>query len=133
MKYNAGTRVLTLWHYTILFGDAPFEINIADGSPWILPEGYRFPETIAYFDVDGTAVHKTTIFRMAEMWSDGTNQSGFSATHSVDVDTPESLGQWALELGDYHHHLGDACSCQVITHLDEIDDTRPRGRIYASK
>lgn len=37
--------------------------------------------------------------------------------HGFNVDTPESLGDWALELGGYHHRTP---YCLEITHANEI-------------
>ena len=59
-----------------------------------------------------------TMFTMAER--DDRGESYSDAYTSMDVDTPESLGEWALELGDYHHHAYH----HEITHLDQIDERR---------
>ena len=56
-----------------------------------------------------------TMFTMAERDDRGESYSDSYTT--MDVDTPESLGRWALELGDYHQR---SPYCQEITHVDEI-------------
>ena len=61
-----------------------------------------------------TAIHRATTYTLITMSDDG----GPLQKHtSFEVDTPESLGQWALEMGDYHQR---SPYCQEITHVDEI-------------